>query len=116
MSEKKIKTKVVGVTFANPDGSSRQAHIKQHARQGDPVFLLPHPIPEDKNAVGVHIRQRRGCLAIGRPKTAQIGHLGREMAQELHQAIVEGRVSGHILQVTGGDGKTLGVNIELIVK
>lgn len=116
--DSKIKTKVVGVSYNNDDGSSRQALIKQHVRRGDQVHFLYKPISQDPNAVQVLARERKGCLSFGKPKFVQIGYLRSEMAADLHEDVQANKVTGRVMQVTGGsrDKKTVGVNIELTIK
>lgn len=116
---KDIKTKVAGVTFNNPDGSSRQVLIKKHARRGDVITLRYAPIKQDSDAVEVHVQERRGCLSFGkRGGLVQIGYLKSDLAAQLAEDVQVGSVVGKVLSVTGGTrGRSRGVNIVLrIVK
>ena len=79
-----VKLKVVGVTFANPDGTSRQ-EIMSNLVEGSSVFLEREPNNKfDKNAVKVN-------TLLG-----QVGYLGRDYA-----AILSGMMdTGHIFTAT----------------
>lgn len=77
---KNVKFKVVGVTFANEDGSSRQAIIKSMANNS-PVRLKREPTNiYDKNAVAVFYMDQ------------QIGYIGKQFAQILAPLMDQGRV------------------------
>ena len=107
-------TSVVGVTFSNTDGSSRQAAIKR-LRGGDMLHLEHHPDnPHDSNAIAVMFSYRRWF----RTHTAQIGHLNAELAERIVLDFDQGkRVQARVKEVTGGTRQkpTLGVNIALYV-
>lgn len=101
---RKIKTKVVGVSFNNDDGSSRQVIISRHASEGGGLLLIPDPNNRyDPNAVGVWLDS----------PFKQIGHLSREIAEQLCE---QADMKAEILQVTGRDKGALGVNIEITYK
>lgn len=99
-------TKVVGVTYNNDDGSSRQAIIT-HCRPGEPLALVPDPTNKyDKRAIKV-------CRQNG----WQIGHLGREVAYSLSENLQAGRTAwARVMNITGGGhGQSYGMNIEVFV-
>lgn len=96
--------KVVGVTFDNSDGTSRQALIKKHCRAGMAIELRPEPNnPADPNAVGVWL------------PAGQIGYIeGGRLAGDLSDHLRAGnKITVEVSNVTGGTSKrpTFGVNI-----
>lgn len=101
-----IRTKVVGVTKGNDNGTNRQDLVRR-CSAGDPVALVPDPHNKyDEKAVMVLWRSQ------------QLGFLKRKLAAELGEIISKGGlVDGRITEVTGGTkGKeTMGVNLELSV-
>lgn len=96
-------TKVVGVTFANDDGMSRQLIISR-CRVGEQLVLARDPENVyDRNAIKV-------CRLTGE----QLGHLSRELAASIAGDVDEGaRIEAEISDLTGGiPGKpTRGVNL-----
>ncbi len=113
--QKTIRSKVVGVTFDNPDGTSRQAIIERFGAAGMDLEIRPEPDnPHDENALGVWVR-KGGHFGS---RTLQIGYVRSELADELRESLEKGcEISARILEVTGGGrGKNLGVNIELRVE
>lgn len=100
-------TKVVGATYKNDDGSSRQGII-QSCKSGERLnFTHDENNAYDKYAVMVC---RENGEQLGFVKT----DMGREVVQRSH--------SGHgytvfITNITGGEGKkkTLGVNLLVVV-
>jgi hypothetical protein len=110
-----IRSKVVGVTFDNPDGASRQAIIKRFCDAGMELEIRPEPDnPHDENALGVWVRTGGHFGSRG----LQIGYIRSELADELGESLEKGcEISARILEVTGGGrGKNFGVNIELRVE
>jgi hypothetical protein len=110
-----IRSKVVGVTFANSDGSNRQWIIRKFCRDGKPLDFHPeHRNPHSKNAIGLWVRGR--WLLIF-PARYQIGYISDDLAKGLREDIDDGcDISVCILDVTGGDWfrkPTYGVNIEI---
>lgn len=72
-----IETKIVGVSFKNPDGSSRQEKVAL-LQKGDTLALVREPKNKyDKNAIAVRLTAR------GR----QLGYLSREVAQHFADAV-----------------------------
>ncbi|MBI4188424.1 MAG: HIRAN domain-containing protein [Chloroflexi bacterium] len=94
-------TKVVGVTFNNDDGTSRQ-EILQKCSPGEGLILSHAPIPEDKNAV-----------KVSRATGEQVGWLSRWNAQEIAPILKRGQeVVAEIAAITGGgDEQSLGCTI-----
>jgi hypothetical protein len=109
-----MRSKVVGVTFENADGSDRQSIIRKHCRPGVPLEVRPEPNnPADENALSLWV-QRGGLFASG---SVQIGYVRAELAEQLQELLEDGcTISGHILEVTGGGRKNYGANIELRVE
>jgi hypothetical protein len=113
--DRRIRSKAVGVTFDNPDGSSRQRIIRKFCRPGMPLDFRPEPKnPDSKHAIGLWIR---GHWLLILPARYQIGYINDELARGLRADIDEGCViSVQILDVTGGGWfrkRTYGVNFEI---
>ena len=112
---REIKTKVVGVTFDNEDGSSRQDYISR-LQVGDTLILEHDPDNRhDRDAVKVLGRWKQWF----RWREGQIGHLSREVAEEVADYLQEGGwVYAEILDVTGGSWRkpTYGVNIAIYLE
>ena len=102
-------TKIAGVTFRNPDGSSRQRIIKE-CRVGEALLLIREPDnPIDKFAV-----------KVVRGNGQQLGYLGRNIAREGDRSGIAYRMDRgdkylcRISDITGGGaGLSYGVNIEI---
>jgi HIRAN domain len=110
-----VKTKVVGVTHKNGDGSSRQRIIRKWCHPGGVLELVPEPNnPVDELAIGVWVRRPYWFLFSRRH---QVGYLQAGLAEDLHDQLDAGReFSARILNVTGGGrGQNYGVNIEIEV-
>lgn len=103
---KTIRTKVVGVTFKNEDGTQRQQIVSRHKR-GDTLRLKHQPIEGHPNAVAVYGR-----------KNQQLGHLRSELAKEMVEYMKAGRkITCRVLEVTGGGpGRSWGCNIEITIR
>lgn len=94
------RTKVVGVTFRNDNGTNRQT-ILSHCHAGDEIALRYF---EYHGAPAYAIHTEHG----------QIGNLSAELAEALGQLGDDIYVSGRILAVTGGyRGQSFGCNIAL---
>ena len=86
-----IRTKVVGVSFPNDDGSSRQA-ILSNCRRGEYITLEPY-------------RWRGKPAYAVLTEHGQIGNLSADLAEDLTTEYGDDFfVSGIICQITGGSG------------
>lgn len=107
---REIRTKVVGVTHDNNDGSNRQKWVRKLI-EGDFLFFLHDPDnPHDPNAIEIYY-EHQGWF---RTSYKQIGHLGREVAEQVATHMSRGGQAGaEVTEVTGGpwDKPTYGVNI-----
>jgi hypothetical protein len=109
-----IHTKIRGVSFDNPDGTSRQQIIRNCCHPGDALLLLrDRHNPVDPNAVAL-VRICRGPDGKATFRE-QLGYLPRELAQDLSPVFDDGSLGlAEILQVigdiTGKDGY-VGVDI-----
>lgn len=117
MNGYEFHTKVAGVTFDNPDGSSRQEHIRK-CKEGDQLFLLHDPENEyDNNAVIVYRSERTWW---GNERYGQIGFLGRHVAPQVVEHIEEYGEESALAVITslaGGTWRkpTRGVNIKVML-
>lgn len=98
-----FNTKVVGVTFGNDDGSSRQAIIK-NCKAGEDIIFKPVPTAEYPDAIGVF--NKRG---------QQLGHLNAELAAEIKRKYPNNPMSVTINNITGGGDKSYGCNLHIII-
>lgn len=98
-----FNTKIVGVTFGNDDGSSRQAIIKK-SKEGEDIILKPVPTDEYPDAIGVF--NKRG---------EQLGHINAELAAELKNKYPNNPMSVTINNITGGGDKNYGCNLHIII-
>jgi HIRAN domain-containing protein len=112
MTTETIHTKVAGVSFKNPDGSSRQQHIRRHCAAFMPVILRREPDNRhDKNAVTVWVSAHKFALF---QSEVQIGHLNADLAADIaHHIDHGGTVTAEITEVSGGrhGDPALGVSI-----
>ena len=103
---KTIRTKIVGVTFDNPDGRSRQRIIRR-CKAGEDLYLdweLDNQFDKDATAV----RRRKN--------DQQLGYLSRDLAPQIVSYQQRGfQFSVEIINLTGGTRSetTLGANIEI---
>ncbi|HEY1934305.1 MAG TPA: HIRAN domain-containing protein [Acetobacteraceae bacterium] len=99
---------VSGVTYANPDGTSRQLIIRYEVRTGMPLMArFENDNPVDQNAVALFI-----------PNGHQIGYLNQRTAMDVRDYIARGEwLQITVSATTGGtlDRPTYGVNILLKV-
>jgi hypothetical protein len=101
----KIRTKVVGVSYKNDDGTSRQNIIK-NLRVNQYLDILHVPNKYDKNAVAVFLVD----------SNLQVGHLNAELAEEIAPMLDNGNcINAVVIDLTGGeyDKPTRGCNIEI---
>ena len=110
MSERKplreFFTKVVGVTYSNEDGTSRQ-HIIAKCKKGEDMLLEWQPNNRyDSNAV-----------AVRRRKTdKQIGFLARDVAERLVEQIEAGKQFAAEIHRIHGDGFFSGESLGVVLK
>lgn len=110
-----FKTKVVGVTFDNLDGSNRQAAIRQ-LRPGDRLQLAWYPkSPHDQNAIMVFGKGSMSQLDM----STCIGHLKADLAADVVEWLDDDSITGiyaAVDEVLGGtsDKPTYGCLIEII--
>ncbi len=103
-----IKTKLVGVTYANDDGTNRQEileRMKDDDCEGMVLeFLHEDDNPKDKNAIAVYNKDWE-----------KIGYLNRSLARDVAPMMDDGHpVYGILVKITGGTPSkpTYGCNIE----
>lgn len=101
--ERDFHTKVVGVTFNNDDGTSRQAIIES-CKPGEDIILKPVPTKEYPDAIGVFNK-----------KGQQLGHLGAELASEIKTKWGHNPMSITIAALTGGGDRAYGCNLHIII-
>lgn len=102
MAKKPFFSKVSGVSYPNPDGSSRQEIIKKYCQPGRRLLLIKEPENKyDPNAIAIYIE-------VG-PKKYQIGYVSAAANRDLH---IEDYIVT-IKNITGGtkEQETIGVNL-----
>lgn len=96
--------KVVGVSFNNADGSSRQEAIKE-CHSGEDVLLKPLPTKDYPDAIGVFSKAGK-----------QIGFLSADLAHDMKYKYPMNPMSCAISDIHGGeDSKNLGVNLHIVI-
>lgn len=98
-----FRTKVVGVTFGNDDGSSRQKIIS-NCKSGQGVVFRPMNDPQHPESIGVFTENGQ-----------QLGHLAADLAQEMREKYPENPMQAEIENITGGNGRNLGCNLHIII-
>ena len=98
-----INTKVVGVSFKNNDGIERQELIKNLTPEDTLTIEKEENNPYDVNS---HVIKNKDSI---------IGHVSRNLAQDLVNKVKEGQklIGIKEFKVTGEKKHTLGVNITL---
>ncbi|MBR3591629.1 MAG: HIRAN domain-containing protein [Clostridia bacterium] len=100
-------TKVVGVTYENESGVAIQS-ILPNLKHGENLFFIrDYHNQYDENAIKVY------------SKSGHIGHLSKELAAEIAPFLSEYDdydLEGRVIEITGGDGKSSGCNIEIWVE
>lgn len=106
MMQKKIRTKVFGVSHHN-----RQEIIRKQIRPGQQLLLIREPgNPIDRNAIGVWVEVKK----LLRRKRYQLGYLSEERAQLIAPVLDVGwPYTAVVDKVTGGSREkpTRGINI-----
>lgn len=97
-------TKVVGVTFKNNDGTSRQKYIKE-CKSGDGIVLKPLPTLEYPNAIGV-FTEKGG---------KQLGYLKDELATEITQNYGYNLMKITVENITGSSDSNYGCNLHIVI-
>lgn len=98
-----FNTKVVGVTFGNDDGTSRQDIIKT-CKPGDDIIFKPVPTVEYPDAIGVFNKNGK-----------QLGHINAELAAELKEKYPTNPMTVTVNNITGGGDKNYGCNLHIII-
>jgi hypothetical protein len=107
-----IETWVAGVTFDNPDGSSRQEIIDRFCIVGSPIDVRLDPKNRHSDtAVGLWT-QARGFFGLG--KGRQIGFVPEEYSKTVWTYLQNGwTASGRVLKVRRDESVGLTVTIHL---
>lgn len=99
-----IKTKIVGVTYRNDDGSFRQKVLSK-CKKGDELFIINKPI-----------KNYRHAMAVFNQKMQQLGHIEDELAKELYELFNKDKVFlTRVIGIHGctHDKPTIGCSIEI---
>ena len=100
---KYLNTTVVGVTFANKDGTSRQEIILS-CTEGEELEVRHYDDAEFPSAFGVFKKNGQ-----------QLGHISRELADDLYAFYRENPMYAIVTGITGGGKLTYGCNIRLFI-
>ena len=104
-TEDEYKTKIVGVTFKNDDGTSRQ-DIIESCTEGESLSLK-HYYYKDEDA-----------FKVTNVYGEVLGNLKKELTERLIEKYDAGTIEAsdvEILNITGEDKGTLGVNIKITI-
>lgn len=96
-------SKVVGVSFNNDDGSSRQEIIRNSIIDED-LYFKPMFTAEYPNAIGVF--NHRG---------QQLGHLTDKLASEIKTMYPQNIIAAKLCNITGGNGYPYGANLHILI-
>jgi tetratricopeptide (TPR) repeat protein len=101
--QRTFNTKIVGVTYKNKDGSNRQ-NIISKCRLNEKILLIPEKYKGE------------WVIVACRENFEQLGYLSKDLAPEISDLMVRSKsiVGAKISSLTGDNGKTKGVNIEII--
>lgn len=99
-----IKTKIVGVTYCNEDGTLRQDIISE-LTPNEPLHLVDMSTDEHPEAIGVFDLADQQCGFLSKALTADIRESGKDFTL----------FDVYVIEVTGGDGFNYGCNIEISV-
>lgn len=100
---KDFHTKVVGVTFNNDDGTSRQSII-MNCEAGEYIIFKLMPTAEYPDAIGVF--NKRG---------QQLGYLSAELAAVIKNKYVYNPMSVTVSNITGGGDLNYGCNLHIVI-
>ena len=98
-----MHSKIVGVTFGNDDGTSRQAYIKK-LKPGEELIVKHMPTSEHPEAIGVFTK-----------KNKQLGYLNADLAAEINDRYANNTIKVTVSDVTGGGDKNYGCNIHIVI-
>lgn len=98
-----IHSKVVGVTFNNDDGTSRQKNIA-NIKENDELKLIPYEYNPGEEALGVFHNNK------------QIGNVNADLCYEIIDKVRDNEIIIVIANPTGGNKKTYGCNFTIIMK
>lgn len=98
-----FNTKVVGVTFNNPDGTSRQEIILS-CKEGEELEVRHYGDAEFPSAFGVFKKDGR-----------QLGHISRELADDLYAFYNDNPKMAIVTGITGGGKLSYGCNIHVFI-
>ena len=96
-------TKIVGVTFNNDNGSSRQEYLSKLGMY-DELNLAIYEYKPDEDAVGVYYKNK------------QLGNINADLLDDVIDIIIKKELIAVIAEPTGIDKNTRGCNITIIAK
>ena len=99
-----LHTKVVGVSHANSNGSSRQAIIEK-CRAGESLRLVSEP----------HNVYDRYAIRLERSTGEQVGYLSADLTKEFSSKLEKGYTLLATIQAVTGDEGCRGVNLRIII-
>lgn len=113
MSSRSFHSYVAGVTYNNPDGSSRQAYIRKFVKAGMPAKLKREPNNQhDENAIAVWVTAK---LVFGLIKEdIQVGYLPAEIAEDLAPHVDSGgTICAVVTETEPFDEDMIGVRLNI---
>ena len=101
---RQFKTKIVGVTYSNNDGSPRQKIIST-SKVNDKIYIIPE----------LYKKPDTYSIMVCNEKFEQLGFLNAELASEISENILnkKSRVDAKIVEIIGENKGTLGAIIEI---
>lgn len=110
---KPYTTKVIGVTYPNPDGSNRQDIIAS-CRRDTPIRLESEPTNAyDPNAIAVKVATEPG-------KVQQVGYIPKELAKTIAPLMQGESLMARIVSITGGfetwDGEIAALGLVIVIE
>jgi HIRAN domain len=91
-SDRRRSLNIVGESFTNSDGTSRQVEIKR-CREGEPVTLQPEPDNEYSDK----------AIAVFSCRNVQLGYIGAEHCEWIARLIQNPQFEAEIEWITGGE-------------
>lgn len=98
-----FRTKIVGVTFGNADGSSRQKIIA-NCKVGQGVVFRPMNDPQHPESIGVFTENGQ-----------QLGHLAADLARDMRDKYPQNPMRAEIASITGGGDYNYGCSIHITI-